>query len=171
MPDPHQMASFPANGWVAEWFKAAVLKTAERVSVPWVRIPPHPPVQNRTANAGRSRFYAVGGGKRSEQIAFRSHDPHLLLGHLHPLSQGAKVFAPIAAAVDPDALAGSPGEPLQHGGRDRLLPHTFGQRLGAVGVGLGLIADGLQACDALRERWVVQIGDASLDGVIEPLQP
>lgn len=31
------------NGWVAEWFKAAVLKTAVRVTVPWVRIPPHPP--------------------------------------------------------------------------------------------------------------------------------
>jgi hypothetical protein len=28
---------------VAEWFKAAVLKTAERASVPWVRIPPRPP--------------------------------------------------------------------------------------------------------------------------------
>ena len=31
------------DGWVAEWFKAAVLKTAVRVSAPWVRIPPHPP--------------------------------------------------------------------------------------------------------------------------------
>lgn len=30
-------------GWVAEWLKAAVLKTAVRASVPWVRIPPHPP--------------------------------------------------------------------------------------------------------------------------------
>jgi hypothetical protein len=29
---------------VAEWFKAAVLKTAERASVPWVRIPPRPPI-------------------------------------------------------------------------------------------------------------------------------
>ena len=33
----------PAPGWVAERFKAAVLKTAVRVSVPWVRIPPRPP--------------------------------------------------------------------------------------------------------------------------------
>lgn len=32
-----------ANGEVAEWFKAAVLKTAVRESVPWVRIPPSPP--------------------------------------------------------------------------------------------------------------------------------
>lgn len=30
-------------GEVAEWFKAAVLKTAVRESVPWVRIPPSPP--------------------------------------------------------------------------------------------------------------------------------
>ena len=31
-----------AIGWVAEWSKAAVLKTAVRESVPGVRIPPHP---------------------------------------------------------------------------------------------------------------------------------
>ena len=30
-------------GQVAEWLNAAVLKTAVRVSVPWVRIPPCPP--------------------------------------------------------------------------------------------------------------------------------
>ncbi len=30
-------------GRVAEWFKAAVLKTAEGASLPWVRIPPRPP--------------------------------------------------------------------------------------------------------------------------------
>jgi hypothetical protein len=29
---------------VAEWLKAAVLKTAVRVTVPWVRIPPPPPI-------------------------------------------------------------------------------------------------------------------------------
>jgi hypothetical protein len=33
-----------ATGWVAEWFKALVLKTSVRESVPWVRIPPHPPL-------------------------------------------------------------------------------------------------------------------------------
>ena len=31
------------NGEVAEWSKAPVLKTGERASVPWVRIPPSPP--------------------------------------------------------------------------------------------------------------------------------
>lgn len=33
-----------SDGQVAERLKAAVLKTAVRVSVPWVRIPPLPPV-------------------------------------------------------------------------------------------------------------------------------
>jgi hypothetical protein len=30
-------------GWVAERFKAPVLKTGVPARVPWVRIPPHPP--------------------------------------------------------------------------------------------------------------------------------
>ena len=29
---------------MAEWFKAPVLKTGEGASLPWVRIPPRPPV-------------------------------------------------------------------------------------------------------------------------------
>jgi hypothetical protein len=37
------------KGWVAERLKAAVLKTAVRASVPWVRIPPHPPFVSITA--------------------------------------------------------------------------------------------------------------------------
>ncbi len=31
-------------GWVAEWFKAPVLKTGVGECSPWVRIPPHPPL-------------------------------------------------------------------------------------------------------------------------------
>ncbi len=81
------------------------------------------------------------------------------------------MFAAIAAAVDPNALAGGSGEFLDHGGRDRLLPGAFRHRLGAVGVGLGLIANGLQAGDALLQGRVVQVRDAGLDGVIEPLEP
>ena len=34
--------TFLPDGWMAEWSKAAVLKTAVRVSVPGVRIPLHP---------------------------------------------------------------------------------------------------------------------------------
>ncbi len=106
-----------------------------------------------------------------EQIALRSHDADFSVRDLDPLGQRAKVFAAIAAAVDPDALAGGSGEFLDHGGRDRLLPRAFRHRLGAVGVGLGLIADCLQAGNALLQGRVVQVGDAGLDGVIEPLQP
>ena len=36
-------AGIAINGRVAEWFKAAVLKTAVRATAPWVRIPPLPP--------------------------------------------------------------------------------------------------------------------------------
>ena len=123
---------------MTEWFKVAVLKTAVRASVPWVRIPPHPPPQNRTANAGRSRFCARGGGKGSEQIAFRSHDADFAFRDFDALSKGAKVFALIATAVDPDPLAGSPREFAEHGRRDSLLACTLGHGLGALDVGLGL---------------------------------
>jgi hypothetical protein len=34
---------------------------------------------------------------------------------------------------------------------------------------LRLVADRLQAQDALFQRWIVEIGAAGLDGVIEPL--
>jgi hypothetical protein len=38
-------ARYPhSNGSVAEWFKALVLKTSVRGTVPWVRIPPLPPL-------------------------------------------------------------------------------------------------------------------------------
>ena len=40
-------------GRVAEWFKAAVLKTARGASPSWVRIPPLPlPMPNKTNNDG-----------------------------------------------------------------------------------------------------------------------
>src|SRR5579875_2088716 len=32
------------SGWVAERFKAPVLKTGAPARAPWVRIPPHPPL-------------------------------------------------------------------------------------------------------------------------------
>ena len=62
---------------------------------------PSPPIQNRTANAKCSRFYARGGGKRSEQIALRSHDADFFFRNLDTLGQGAQVLAATAAAVDP----------------------------------------------------------------------
>ena len=37
------MSAIILDGWVAERFKAPVLKTGVGASPPWVRIPPHPP--------------------------------------------------------------------------------------------------------------------------------
>src|SRR6185312_755583 len=42
-------------GWVAEWFKAPVLKTGVPARVPWVRIPPLPPVANGEVD-GKANF-------------------------------------------------------------------------------------------------------------------
>ena len=40
------------DGWVAEWFKAPVLKTGVGESPPWVRIPPHPLVGDGSRGSG-----------------------------------------------------------------------------------------------------------------------
>src|SRR3569833_1642120 len=40
-------ACLQQTGWVAEWFKAPVLKTGVLVRVSWVRIPPHPFLHSR----------------------------------------------------------------------------------------------------------------------------
>src|SRR6516162_5102262 len=55
----------PNSGWVAERFKAPVLKTGVPARVPWVRIPPHPP--------------SIVGTKRSSQRLGQ-----LVLGKLFP---------------------------------------------------------------------------------------
>src|SRR6266849_10003346 len=59
-------------GEVAEWLNAPHSKCGIRATVSGVRIPPSPPLQNRTANAGRSRLRVRGGGQRSEPIALRA---------------------------------------------------------------------------------------------------
>src|SRR5574337_1992485 len=108
-------------GEVAEWSIAPHSKCGVRASVPGVRIPPSPPLQNRTANAGRSRLYAGRGGQRLKQIALGADDAHLAIRDLDPLDERAEVVAAVAAAVDPDALARRLGEPLDHLRCDRLL--------------------------------------------------
>jgi hypothetical protein len=87
------------------------------------------------------------------------------------LGQGAEVFAPVAAAADPDARAGGFYEFLDHGGRYRLLAHAFGHRLGAADVGLGLVADGFQAGSSRLRGGVVKVGNADFDGVVEAPEP
>jgi hypothetical protein len=147
-----------ALGRVAEWFKAPVLKTGVPARVPWVRIPPLPPVQNRTANATRRRFYAGSRRTRSEQIAFRPHDADLAVGNFDPLSQGMQMVAAIAAAFDSYPLAGRGCELAQHRCGDRLLSRTFQLGLGPHGVGLGMFSNRLQP-GAIRS---FRLGSSSL---------
>jgi hypothetical protein len=67
-------------GWVAEWSKAAVLKTAVRATVPGVRIPPHPLARTRSvphrpgpkaARSGPSRLNRSHG----LQVGCRANQP------------------------------------------------------------------------------------------------
>ena len=81
-----------------------------------------------------------------------------------------QVIAAITAAIDPHALAGRSGELPDHGGGDGLLARTFQHGLAAFGISFGLVPNGFEAGDTLLQRRVVQIGDARLDGVIEPLE-
>src|SRR5579872_6397944 len=126
---------------------------------------------NRTANAGRSRLYASSGSERLKQAAFRADDADLSVSHLDAVGERAEMIAAVTAAIDPDPLARRPGEPLDHLWRDRLLTRRLQHRGGTCGVGLRLVADRFEACDTLLQHWVVEIGDAGLDGVIEPLEP
>lgn len=80
------------------------------------------------------------------------------------------MIPPIAAFRAPDALARSAGETLDHDGADGTMAGAFEQRLRPVGIDLRLIADHLEAGDALGKRRVVQIGDAGLNGVVETLE-
>ncbi|WP_025031611.1 hypothetical protein [Nitratireductor aquibiodomus] len=80
------------------------------------------------------------------------------------------MIPPVAAFAAPDALACAAGETMDHRGADGAVAGAFEQRLRAVGIDLGLIADDLEAGDALRKRRVVQVGHACLYGVVEALQ-
>ena len=60
-------------GGVAEWSIAAVLKTVERASVPWVRIPPPPPLfRSRQAHCVR---WLRGGGLTGRRTVVRLRRP------------------------------------------------------------------------------------------------
>jgi hypothetical protein len=78
------------TGWVAEWSKAAVLKTAEGASPPGVRIPPHPPLST-LVRCGKTRLVPQLGRQRSR--SFRCN----------PVQRGTSVrggTAPFSAAID-----------------------------------------------------------------------
>ena len=59
------------TGWVAEWTKAAVLKTAVRETVPGVRIPPHPLC---VSAASRSVLSPIAQGAASSSTCVDSCD-------------------------------------------------------------------------------------------------
>ena len=58
-------------GRVAEWFKAAVLKTAVGASPPWVRIPPLPPVAVCWLDPPRQMELGSAQTKAPDEIARR----------------------------------------------------------------------------------------------------
>ena len=80
------------------------------------------------------------------------------------------MVAAVAASVDPHPLSGRSGEPGEHRSGDRL-PGALKRGLGALGIDLGLIPGRLEAGDTLPKVWVVQIGYAALDGIVQPLEP
>ena len=63
---------------MAERFKAPVLKTGVGAIPPWVRIPPHPPLQDRTANAEPCfEHVELGAGDRHRVEPIVRDGPHL----------------------------------------------------------------------------------------------
>lgn len=62
---------FEACGEVREWLNRSVSKTDVRVTVPWVRIPPSPPLLRQTQNAAVPAFcvYDWRGGRVAEGAA------------------------------------------------------------------------------------------------------
>lgn len=55
---------------MAEWFKAAVLKTVVRATVPWVQIPLSPPIHNTLwCNGSTTGFDPVSLGSNPGGVA------------------------------------------------------------------------------------------------------
>src|SRR5262245_48690386 len=93
--------------------------------------------------------YAGFSDQRLEQTGLRSHHPDYAGIDLDALGERAQVVAAIAAAFEPDAPARRAGEGAEHLRRDRLAPRVLKHGLGALGIGLGLIANDLEAVDAV----------------------
>ena len=67
------------------------------------------------------------------------------------------------------ARPGGAGKASEQGRSDNDA-RAFQRSGGTPGVGLGLIADRLQTGDTVLEGWIVQIGYARFNGVIEALE-
>ena len=87
------------------------------------------------------------------------------------LSECAQVIPPIAAPFAPQTVARSTGECVEHIGRDSLIARAIERRLNALGVGRGLIPDRLETGHTLFQHRIIQIGQASFDGVVEAIEP
>ena len=75
----------------------------------------------------------------------------------------AAITIPFKADMPPRGF----GEGAHHLRRNGLAAGVLKHGLGALRIGLRLIADGLEAVDTVLERRVVQVGDARLDGVVD----
>jgi hypothetical protein len=80
------------------------------------------------------------------------------------------VVAAVAAAFETDALAGGLGEGADHLRGDGLGAGVVEHGLGALGIGFCLIADSLQAIDAVFQGRIVDVGHSRLNGVVEAFQ-
>ncbi len=80
------------------------------------------------------------------------------------------MVAAIAATFKADMPPRGFGQGAHHLRGNGLAAGVLKHGLGAFGVGLRLVADGLQAVDAVLERRVFQVGDTGLDGVVEALE-
>jgi hypothetical protein len=81
------------------------------------------------------------------------------------------VVAAIAAILEAQPLARRARKRLDHIRTDRLTSRVVERCLCALGIYPCLIADGFQASDTFFQSWVLQIGQAGLDRVVEPVEP
>ena len=77
------------------------------------------------------------------------------------------ITTPFEADMPPRGL----GEGAHHLRGNGVAAGFFKHGLGALGIGLRLIADGLEALDAILERRVADIGHSGFNCVVEALEP
>lgn len=81
------------------------------------------------------------------------------------------MVAAVAAALEADALARCLGEGADHLRGDGLGAGVVEQGLGALGIDLRLIADDLEAVDAVFQGRIVDVGHSRLNGVVDAPLP
>ncbi|MHA4835581.1 hypothetical protein [Sphingopyxis sp. MSC1_008] len=104
-----------------------------------------------------------------QQIAFRAENPNLPNIDLDPLRKRADMLAAIAAPLDSHPLARGGSELRQHVGCDRLLARSAERGLHSLRISLRLIARRLERRDPGLEVGIVNVSNAVLNCVIEPI--